>query len=263
MLAASINQPRRSGISFGIGLLVVASVVTFAGLTSLASSHKLQCFSAAREILESSHKPSVCVVARSSPSHLPAELVAFLVSLGSSSYYPLFQFIIPCEFSEKDEIRLRSLVRWVRTKNTDVFVVNRERALTASYAVPNQTDWCYLETDLLIQKLLNASKMDLRNDEISWPAHHKHFSVNFDTPPLCDYFLVTNTDNLYGKSFLPTLHKDILASKVCACQPWNSFSPCPKDLIAVDFVSHYPKTLAQNGGRGFQRTSLCVLCTNL
>jgi len=77
-------------------------------------------------------------------------------------------------------------------------------------------DWGYLSTDVLIGVLLS-------DDGVS--SNFRRYLAKTVTPAsLCQYFLVTNGDNLYNIQFLPKL-LPLMRRKV--------------DLIAVDFVSRY------------------------
>jgi hypothetical protein len=153
--------------------------------------------------------PSICVVGRSSPSHIPDGLAAFSFSLSSAPYKHILQFIIPCEFPPEAERRTRDVIQSINRigGESTVFLVLRNESITKSYSVPDITDYCYVETDLLMQKLLHATWNDLTTGEIVWPLLEKESLPVLSNFTLCDYFLFTNTDNLYGREFLPRVWK--------------------------------------------------------
>lgn len=55
-------------------------------------------------------------------------------------------------------------------------------------------DFGYLSTDVVLELVLNATSIE----DISWPP--RSIAIPAGTKPkyLCDYFLVTNGDNLYA-----------------------------------------------------------------
>ncbi len=152
--------------------------------------------------------PSVCVIGRSSFSHLPASLSTFSYSLLSQrNYSSVLQFIIGCEFNEAQEVALRDLVDHINcaVKVTAVFAVLRNESKRLPYLIKGLDDFCYIETDLLLDRLLLARTGDLQDGRLAWPALTSDYLPRDPTSPLCDYFLFSNTDNFYGSAMLTEL----------------------------------------------------------
>jgi hypothetical protein len=183
-------------------LLPINSIKTESSINSLKNPIPELSLSRKRE-----KGPSICIVARSSPSHIPHSLFAFSFSLSSAPYENIIQFIIGCEFSREDENRLRVAVRAIHaiSGETKVFIVKKNPAKSAHYRPTNMTDYCYIETDLIMDKLINAKWGDLTSGELSWPALRDESHTINENDRLCDYFLFTNTDNVYGRAMFPEL----------------------------------------------------------
>ncbi len=160
--------------------------------------------------------PSVCVIGRSSVSHLPTALSGFSFSLLSQRSYPsVIQFIIGCGFNTSQEAVLRSVVERINCVSnvTAVFVVNRNETNRTPYIIEGLNDFCYIETDLLIDRLLLARTGDLQDGQLAWPALALDYLPQHPESPLCDYFLFSNTDNLYGSLMLEELSTFIIVNR--------------------------------------------------
>lgn len=123
------------------------------------SSQKPKVSSSSTEKLFQSNAPSICVIARSSPAHLPTALSAFSFSLLSTNYPNILQFIIACEFSNNDEQLLRDTVASINqlaNESPRVFVVNRTEGARESLLFPKLKDFCYIDTDLTVSNVVNC-----------------------------------------------------------------------------------------------------------
>ncbi len=163
--------------------------------------------------------PAICVIGRSSASHLPTALSAFSFSLLSTNYPVLLQFIVGCEFNHSQETDLRESVDRINCaeNSTLVFVVNRNKTARSKYLIGNINDFCYIETDLLVDRLLMARTGDLRDGRLAWPALEDNLLPRAADSPMCDYFIFTNTDNLYASRIFRELGKHISRKVVCVC----------------------------------------------
>ncbi len=162
--------------------------------------------------------PAICIIGRSSAAHLPTALSAFSFSLLSTNYPVLLQFIVGCEFNEPQDTALRETVDRINCaeNSTLVFVVNRNQTARSKYLIEKINDFCYIETDLVVDRLLIARTGDLRDGRLAWPALEERLLPRAAETPMCDYFMFTNTDNLYASRTFHELGKHINQKVVCA-----------------------------------------------
>eukprot|EP00026_Physarum_polycephalum_P012256 Phypoly_transcript_12546.p1 GENE.Phypoly_transcript_12546~~Phypoly_transcript_12546.p1 ORF type:complete len:312 (+),score=25.20 Phypoly_transcript_12546:101-1036(+) len=151
--------------------------------------------------------PTVCVVIRTYAGHR-SSLPGLITSLASNDYPNMHLYLVDTDGDFDDLPKYESLFNMLYNREF-VHVTN----ITKQYRYerfPNFTkqDFGYAQTDLMIEQLAT-------------PGH----------PHKCDYFLVTNGDNLYSR--------DLMKHTI-------GFLRNGLDLVGFHFVSHYCYSWATN-----------------